>query len=34
MADKHQIVKNVEVMNELNIGSDHKMVRCRVKIDT
>ena len=34
MADKHQIVKNVEVMNELNIGSDHRMVRCRVKIDT
>ena len=34
MADKHQIVKNVAVMNELNIGSDHRKVRCRVKIDT
>ena len=34
MADKHQIVKNVEVMNEVNVGSDHRKVRCRVKIDT
>ena len=34
MADKHQIVKNVEVMNEVSVGSDHRKVRCRVKIDT
>ena len=34
MADKHQIVKNVEVMNEVSVCSDHRMIRCRVKIDT
>ena len=34
MTDKHQIVKNVEVMNEVNVGSDHRKVRCRVKVDT
>ena len=27
MADKCQILKNVEVMNQVNIGSDHRMVR-------
>ena len=34
MADKHQIVKNVELMDEVNVSNDHRMVRCRVKIDT
>lgn len=34
MADKHQNVKNGEAMNQDNFGSDHRMVRCRVQIDT
>ena len=34
IADKHQIVKNGEVMNQVNIGSDHRIVRCRVQMDT
>lgn len=32
MADKRQILKNVEVMNQANIGSDHRMVRWRVQV--
>ena len=34
MVDKHQIAKNVEAMKEVNVGRDHRKVRCRVKIDT
>ena len=34
LIDKFNIVKNIEVLNRVNVGSDHRMVRCRVQIDT
>ncbi|XP_042857719.1 uncharacterized protein LOC122244004 [Penaeus japonicus] len=33
LIDKSNIVKNVEVINRIGIGSDHRMVRCRVQVD-
>ena len=29
-----QIVKNDKVINQVNIGSDHRIVRCGVQMDT
>ena len=33
LVDKHNIVKNVDVLNRVNIGSDHRMVRCKIQIN-
>ena len=34
LTDKSSIVRNIEVLNQVNVDSDHRMVRCKVKIDT
>ena len=33
LTDKFNIIKNIEVLNRVNVGSDHRMVRCRIQID-
>ena len=33
LVDKHNIVKNVDVLNQVNVGSDHRMVRCKIQIN-
>ncbi|XP_066988287.1 uncharacterized protein [Macrobrachium rosenbergii] len=32
--DKHNIVKNVDALNQVNVGSDHRLVRCKIQINT
>ena len=34
LIDRHNIVKNVDVLNQVNVGSDHRMVRCKIQINT
>ena len=34
LTNKQSIVKNVDVLNQVNIGSDHRMVRCKIQINT
>ncbi|XP_037780209.1 craniofacial development protein 2-like [Penaeus monodon] len=34
LVDKSNIVKNTEVLNRVGIDSDHRMVRCKIQIDT
>ena len=34
LTDKSSIVRNIEVLNQVKVDSDHRMVRCKVKIDT
>ena len=33
LTDKPKIVKDVSVLNKVNTGSDHRMVRCKVTLD-
>ena len=34
LIDKNNIVKNFEVLNKVNVDSDHRMIRCKVQIDS
>ena len=34
LVDKNNIVKNFEVLNKVNVDSDHRMIRCKVQIDS
>ena len=34
LVDKNNIVKNFEVINKVNVDSDHRMIRCKVQIDS
>ena len=34
LVDKNNIVKNFEVLNKVNVDSDHRMIRCKVLIDS
>ena len=34
LVDKNNIVKNFVVLNKVNIDSDHRMIRCKVQIDS
>ena len=34
LVDKNSIVKNFEVLNKVNVDSDHRMIRCKVQIDS
>ena len=34
LTDKNDIVKDIQVLNQVNVGSDHRMVRCKVQINT
>ena len=34
LVDKNSIVKNLEVLNKVNVDSDHRMIRCKVQIDS
>ncbi|XP_066963543.1 craniofacial development protein 2-like [Macrobrachium rosenbergii] len=33
LVDKHNIVKSVDVLNQVNVGSDHRMVRCKIQMN-
>ena len=34
LVDKNSIAKNFEVLNKVNVDSDHRMIRCKVQIDS
>ena len=34
LVDKNNIVKNFEVLNKVNVDSEHRMIRCKVQIDS
>ena len=33
LTNKHDIMQDIQVMRKINVGSDHRMVRCRVKVN-
>jgi len=34
LTDKLNIVTNIEILNKVNVDSDHRMVRCRIHVNT
>ncbi len=34
LTDNLKLINDVSTLNQINVGSDHKMLRCRVEINT